>query len=143
MTKTQITTENINNTIIIINTHILTALNINSLSSPIKSYRLAKWINKFLLCISCIKSILALKIKTLFAGKKNLVLINRNQKSRSNHYPNWLLRKRLQTKLIRIDKESHVILTKKTPNEGDITCPDIYALNPSAFSFIKHELLDL
>lgn len=30
-------------------------------------------------------------------------------------------------KLIRIYKESHVILTKKTPNEGDITFPNIYA----------------
>jgi hypothetical protein len=114
-------------------------MNVSRLNSSIKRHWLANWIKKEdPKSVAHRRSTSSTEINTGWewkAGRRlTKALVPRNRQG-SNTY---LRQSRLQTTLIKHDKEGHFIIIKGGNHQKEITIINLYASNVNAPNFIKH-----
>jgi len=117
-------------------------LNVNGLNSPIKSQKLAEWIQKqdpYICCLqeTYLKTRYTYRLKV--KGWKNIFHTNGDQKKAGVAI---LISDKIdfEIKAVKRDKEGHYIMIKGSPQEEDITIINIYAPNIGAPQYVRQML---
>jgi exonuclease III len=120
-------------------------LNVNGLSSPIKRYHLTNWNKKEDLTICCLQDThLIDRKKHWFRVKGSKKIYQANGPCKQAGVAILIsVKVDFQVKLLKRDKEGHVILIKEAICQEEMTIINLNAPNVNAPNFIKHTPKDL